>query len=441
LTGLTGTAGAYRLTLTAAGSGIVDGAGNPLANSPVEDFTINPVTVSNGLSATYYDNINFTGATVARIDPTVNFNWGEGSPAPGIGADTFSVRWAGQVQPEFTQTYTFYTTSDDGVRLFVNGQLIINNFTNHSATENSGTIALVAGQKYDILMEYYEDGVDAVATLSWSSASQAKQIIPQNRLFSTVVDTVSPTAAITPVSPDPRSSPVSQITIVMSEPVSGVDLADFTLTRDNGANLLTASQTLTTTDNITYTLGNLTSLTTPNGAYRLTLNAAGSGITDAAGNPLANSPVEDFTVNTANVVNGLTAVYYDNIDFTGTTVTRIDPTVNFNWGNGSPSSLIGPNTFSARWTGQVQPEFTQTYTFYTTSDDGVRLYVNGQLIINNWSDHSPTENSGTIALVAGQKYDIRLEYYERNGGAQVSLSWSSLSRSKQIIPQNRLFSS
>ena len=75
----------------------------------------------NGLSAVYYDNQNFTGATVSRVDPTVNFDWGTGSPAPGIGADTFSVRWTGQVQAQFSQTYTFYTTSDDGVRLWVNG--------------------------------------------------------------------------------------------------------------------------------------------------------------------------------------------------------------------------------------------------------------------------------------------------------------------------------
>ena len=73
-----------------------------------------------GLAATYYDNADFTGTTVARTDPTVNFDWGVGSPAPAIGVDTFSARWTGQVQPQFTETYTFYTQSDDGVRLWVN---------------------------------------------------------------------------------------------------------------------------------------------------------------------------------------------------------------------------------------------------------------------------------------------------------------------------------
>ena len=76
-----------------------------------------PGTVS---SATYFDNLDFTGATVTRIDPTVDFAWGSGSPAPRIGADTFSVRWTGQVQAPFSKPQ-FYTVSDDGVRLWVNG--------------------------------------------------------------------------------------------------------------------------------------------------------------------------------------------------------------------------------------------------------------------------------------------------------------------------------
>jgi hypothetical protein len=114
----------------------------------------------------------------------VNFDWGNGSPDASIEADTFSVRWAAQVQPRYSETYTFYTTSDDGVRLWVNDQRLIDNWTGHSPTENSGTITLTAGQKYDIKMEYYEGGVTAVAKLLWSSPSQAKEVIPQSRLYS-----------------------------------------------------------------------------------------------------------------------------------------------------------------------------------------------------------------------------------------------------------------
>src|SRR5919112_1851253 len=135
---------------------------------------------------------------------------------------------------------------------------------------------------------------------------------------------------------------------------------------------------------------------------------------------------------------GLTGTYFDNIDFTGPELVRTDATINYDWGNFSPSG-IDPNTFSSRWIGQVQPAYSQTYTFYTYSDDGVRLWVNGQLIIDNWTDHGPTENSGQITLTTGQKYDIRMEHYENQGGATAKLSWSSPSQAKQIVPQFRLY--
>lgn len=136
-----------------------------------------------GLSAQYFDNIDFTSPKLTRTDATVNFDWGSGSPDPSVGADTFSVRWTGTVTPAFSQAYTFYTTSDDGIRVWVNGALVIDNFTDHASTENSGTTpVLTAGQAYAIQIDFYENGGGAVAKLSWSSASQAKQIIPQSRL-------------------------------------------------------------------------------------------------------------------------------------------------------------------------------------------------------------------------------------------------------------------
>ena len=137
----------------------------------------------NGLSGTYFDNSTLTGPSVSRIDPTVDFIWGAAAPAPGIGAETFSVRWTGQIQPQFSETYRFYTVSNDGVRLWVNGQRVVNNWTNHGTTENSGTIALTAGQRYAITMEFYEDTGNATARLLWSSPSTPKAVVPNARLF------------------------------------------------------------------------------------------------------------------------------------------------------------------------------------------------------------------------------------------------------------------
>ncbi|MHC4739603.1 MAG: PA14 domain-containing protein, partial [Planctomycetota bacterium] len=149
--------------------------------------------------------------------------------------------------------------------------------------------------------------------------------------------------------------------------------------------------------------------------------------------------VWSFTTVAAGAGTGLTGDYYDNMDFTSFVLTRVDATVNFNWGSGSPDPSIGADTFSVRWTGQVEPLYSETYTFYTTSDDGVRLWVDSQSLVDNWTDHSPTENSGTIALTAGVKYDIQMDYYENGGGAVAELRWSSASQAKEIIPQSQLF--
>jgi len=146
--------------------------------------TVSAAGGGDGLKAEYFNSLNFTNPVLTRTDATVNFDWQTGSPAAGVNADNFTVRWTGQVEPLYSQTYTFYTTSDDGVRLWVNNQLIIDKWIDQPATEWSGSIALTAGQKYDIKLEYYEKTVGAVAKLSWSSASQAKQIIPQSQLFS-----------------------------------------------------------------------------------------------------------------------------------------------------------------------------------------------------------------------------------------------------------------
>src|SRR5690242_21736464 len=98
-----------------------------------------------GLQGQYFDNMDLTGASLTRVTPTVNFNWGTGSPAPAIGKDTFSARWTGQVQANYSENYTFFTNTDDGVRLGVNVKLLIDDWTNHSTTTNRGTIALAAG--------------------------------------------------------------------------------------------------------------------------------------------------------------------------------------------------------------------------------------------------------------------------------------------------------
>jgi hypothetical protein len=141
---------------------------------------------------------------------------------------------------------------------------------------------------------------------------------------------------------------------------------------------------------------------------------------------------------------GLVGAYYSNHYPTNAysgppTLVRTDAVVNFNWGSGSPDPSISVDHFTARWTGSVQPIFSETYTFYTTTDDGVRLWINGQLVLDHWVDQGPTEWSGSLLLLAQQKYNLEMDYYENGGGAVAMLSWSSPSTAKATIPQTQLY--
>lgn len=149
-----------------------------------------------GISQTIYNNRDRTGTVTTRTATSLDFDWGAGSPDPLIARDTFFIRWRGKVQPLFSETYTFYADADDAVRLFVNGQLLVDTWDGGSAAvEQSGSIDLVAGQKYDLRFDYYENLGDAHARLFWSSASQERQIIPRNRLYSQIMPrTLIPTA-------------------------------------------------------------------------------------------------------------------------------------------------------------------------------------------------------------------------------------------------------
>ncbi|MEO5594890.1 MAG: PA14 domain-containing protein, partial [Chitinophagaceae bacterium] len=138
---------------------------------------------------------------------------------------------------------------------------------------------------------------------------------------------------------------------------------------------------------------------------------------------------------------GLKGTYYNNINVTPPSVlTRTDAAFNFIWDeNVSPGSPVAGQNFSIKWTGKIQPQFSETYTIYTRTDDGVRLWINGVQLINNYTDHSSTEDFGSITLAGGQKYDIRIEYYNKGGGGLAYLKWSSPSTVKQMIPTKQLY--
>lgn len=178
-----------------------------------------------GLVGQYYNNITLAGTPILRrTDRTVNFGWGNNAPGPGVNTDNFSVRWQGRVialHAAGTQTYTFYTTTDDGVRLWVNGQKIIDSWVPQSGTERTGTIALTAGQDYPIVMEYFDSGYNATARLSWSTAGIAKQIVPTLALIPPEVGEVFSSAPVAEV--PTRTLEAESLTRVTSGPTTNLE--------------------------------------------------------------------------------------------------------------------------------------------------------------------------------------------------------------------------
>jgi PA14 domain/Pectate lyase superfamily protein len=317
----------------------------------------------NGLRGEYFDNANLTNLKLTRTDSTLNFNWGAGSPNAAIAPNTFSARWTGQVQSPTSGTYTFFTQSDDGIRLWVNGQQIINNWTNHSVTENSGTIALTAGQKYDIRVEYYDNTGAAVSRLLWSGPGVSKQIIPQSQLFSPVIDSTLPTAsaAIAPITT--AGGTTYDFTVTYSDNIAvnaaTLDGSDVRVTGPNGFNQLASLVGVNPVGNgtprtATYRIAAPGGVwdSTDNGTYTVALQT--SQVSDTSGNFVAARTLGTFlatlpnpdttaptaTVTAANVTTAggvtydFTVTYSDNVAVNATTL------------DGSDVRVTGPNSFN-----------------------------------------------------------------------------------------------
>lgn len=135
-----------------------------------------------GVRAEYFQNRDVAGAPfVSRIEPDINHSWGEGEVAGGV-SDNISARWIADLEIALADTYTFITTSDDGVRLWLDGERLVNNWTDHGTTDNRSRAMYLEPGIYSLRMEWYENGGGAVAQLSWETPSKARQIIPAGPL-------------------------------------------------------------------------------------------------------------------------------------------------------------------------------------------------------------------------------------------------------------------
>jgi len=272
-------------------------------------YTPPPQPVVQGWHAEYFNNEHLAGApSVVRYDTAIDFDWGLGWPHPKINADRFSVRWTRSLWFA-TGTYRFTTITDDGVRLYVDNRLVIDQWKEQPVTAHYADVPLGAGY-HTVRMEYFELVNLAVAKLRWEQIS--------------VIGPIG-----TPGIPYP--------------PVTS---------------------------------------TAPEGWW--------------AGD------------------------YFDNMYLGGSpAVTRMDTAINFDWGYNRPAEGMPTSLWSARWTRLAFFEQC-TYRFHAAVDDGVRVYVDGQVLIDAWHDASGTEYIADKALTAG-KHELRVEYYQKGYTALVKV--------------------
>lgn len=135
---------------------------------------------------------------------------------------------------------------------------------------------------------------------------------------------------------------------------------------------------------------------------------------------------------------GLTGDYFDNQDFSAWRLRRVDPMIDFDWGYRGPDPKVAPDTFSVRWRGWLVPSYGGPCTLTFLMDDGVRLWLDGKLVLDEWHLTEKLEFSTTVTLEAGRAYQVRLDYYQEPAEALIRWYWTGGEHPKQPVPTSWL---
>ena len=130
--------------------------------------------VGDGLLAQYYDGENFERVMYVRHDPSINFDWGHGEPAPGLPTEYFSVRWSGWLVPPTTGRYVFHVTVDDGMRVWLNDKRVFSSWVPQQVANYTFSVDLKAGEPYRLRVDYFQNILDTRAQLTWEIPNQPK---------------------------------------------------------------------------------------------------------------------------------------------------------------------------------------------------------------------------------------------------------------------------
>lgn len=369
----------------------------------------------------YFGNRDLAASPVlVRNDVDINFDWGSGSPDISIPANDFSVRWTRQLSFP-AGTYRFYVRVDDGVRLWLNGELLIDQW--HDATEATypAERTLSAGS-YTIRVEYYESRGVAQARFWWERPGDFPQW--RGEYFSN--PDLSGAATVM------RNDPEINFDWHGGAPANGMPIDNFSArwTRSVTFSEATYRFRARMDDGVRlYIDGALVLADWRDGGWReitadVKLSAGVHSLRveyyDRGGNAAVQVGWEE-----GGTYPDWKGEYWANKDLSGAPVlVRNDAALDFNWGSSTPAQIIPPDNFSARWTRSANFD-ADRYRFRLTVDDGARLWLDDRLVIDEWRDGAEREVSADVDLTQGV-HRLRVEYYERTSQARIRLSWAKV---------------
>jgi hypothetical protein len=435
--------------------------------------TIQSGGTGTGLLAKYFPNTTFTAASPLwkRIDPIVNFNFGTSSPGGMVPAN-YSVTRTGQIQAFTSETYTFSITTNDAVRLIVNGVTVVNQLAaaepaaGAAAVTYTGTVAMTAGALVPIQIDELDSANESSIQLYWSSPTVPQMLVPESQLYPNdgihgmAVSYYANNAFTAPVAlsrlePDIYANwgggnPAAESALPsdnfsdtwlgqVESPYTGnvvfcTDSDDDVTVTVNGVAVITRTGTTSSnfcSGNVAMTQGTLYNLRVDH------IEKTGSAYVQLRwqyGTVIERIPTANLYATTTYTppANGLTVSYYTDQTFNSSlgvnptlqaSFTRYDANIYDNWNSGRTeySQMSSSSNYSARWTGVITAPCSGIYEFQTSGnvDDGGRLWLDQNRVANTWTYAS---FYGATYLASGD-HSFKFDYYQGGGGAQVLLQW------------------
>jgi hypothetical protein len=379
--------------------------------------TATPVVITDWRGE-YYPNQTLTGAPIViRNDRAVNFDWGNSTPAQLLPADNFSARWTRSLLFA-AKTYRFSVKADDGVRLWINGNLLIDEWHSAAATTYTRDVLLGAGW-HAIRLEYYEATGEAIVQFK----------IEEAPIYSDWKGEYFANAALNGLPAVTRNDAAVNFDWGTSAPAQGLPLDHFSArwTRSLQFAAKTYRFTVQADDGVRVWIDNSLIIDEWHSAAGksftrdVALSAGWHAVRLEYYEDTGNASVQ-FKLEEASAYSEWKGEYFDNPALNGLpVVTRNDVAVNFDWGNGAPAQALPADKFSARWTRSLNFA-AGLYTFGLRVDDGVRFYIDNILLIDEWHTSAETLYNREVNLGAGL-HAFKIEYFENTGGASVAFTY------------------